>query len=133
MTNKPTYEELEQRVKELELEETEKKQTEQALEKEKYYLDQAQEIGNIGTWELDFQTNILFWTPETYRIFEIPVDTKLTYEFVLSLVYPDDQEYIDKNWQAALRGQPYDVEHRIIANGKIKWLREKSNSPDLTF
>ncbi len=130
MTDRLTYEELRHRVKELELEVTEKRQTEQALEKEKYYLDQAQEIGNIGTWEHDVQSDIGFWTPEIYKIFEVPLDTKLTIESILDLMHPDDREDMDKVWQAALCGQPYDVEHRIIANGKVKWLREKAK---LTF
>ncbi len=130
MTNKPTYEELEQRVKELALEVTRLKQVEQTLEKEKYYLDQAQEIGNIGTWEHDVQSDIGFWTPEIYNIFEVPMGTKLTIKSILELMHPDDQEDMAKVWQAALRGKPYDVEHRIIANGKVKWLREKAK---LTF
>jgi signal transduction histidine kinase len=50
----------------------------------------------------------------------------LTYETFLGAVHPQDREYVDQKWQAALRGEPYDIEHRIIVNGKIKGVREKA-------
>ncbi|MBL7111028.1 MAG: response regulator, partial [Bacteroidales bacterium] len=51
---------------------TERKQTEDKLLKNQYYLSKAQEIGIIGTWELDIQKNILIWTDESYKIFGVP-------------------------------------------------------------
>jgi PAS domain S-box-containing protein len=33
---------------------------------------------------------------------------------------------VDTRWNAALRGEPYDVEHRILADGRVKWVREKA-------
>jgi len=29
-------------------------------------------------------------------------------------------------WSAALRGEPYDIEHRIVVHGQVKWVREKA-------
>ena len=29
-------------------------------------------------------------------------------------------------WKAALAGTPYDIEHRIVANGQVKWVRERA-------
>ena len=29
-------------------------------------------------------------------------------------------------WEAGLRGEPYDIEHRIVADGQVKWVREKA-------
>lgn len=34
--------------------------------------------------------------------------------------------YVDTKWNAGLRGDLYDIEHRIIADGKTKWVREKA-------
>ena len=50
----------------------------------------------------------------------------MTYETFLSTVHPDDREYVDREWKAGLKGEPYDIEHRIMVNGKIKWVREKA-------
>ena len=52
---------------------SERRQAQEKLLKNSYYLKKAQEIGKIGTWELDINNNILFWTEENYKIFECRV------------------------------------------------------------
>ncbi len=89
-------------------------------------LKQAQAIGHVGNWRLDVQQNELFWSEENHRIFGIPDGTLLSYETFLDKVAPEDREYVNQMWQAALSGQPYDIEHRIIVDGKIKWVRERA-------
>ena len=66
------------------------------------------------------------WSDETYRIFRIPPGTPLTYDAFLSAVYPEDQGYVDQKWTAALGGTPYDIEHRILAESEVKWVRERA-------
>jgi len=50
----------------------------------------------------------------------------MTYEAFLSCVHPDDREYVDVKWQAALQGEAYDIEHRILVGGEVKWVCEKA-------
>jgi len=106
---------------------TDRKRAEEELEKQRYYLAKAQEMGRIGTWELDIRKNKLFWTEETYQIFGLDFETELTYEAFLDCVHPDDREYVDEKWQAALNNEPYYIEHRIIVDGKVKWVGEKAD------
>jgi PAS domain S-box-containing protein len=105
---------------------TERKQTEEALRTSQADLNRAQAVGHIGSWRLDVRSNQLTWSEENHRIFEVPEGTLMTYEFFLSTVHPDDRAYVDREWQAGLRGEPYDIEHRILVNGKLKWVREKA-------
>jgi signal transduction histidine kinase len=42
------------------------------------------------------------------------------------MVLPEDREYVDKSWQAAMRDGRYDIEHRTLVDGQTKWLREKA-------
>jgi PAS domain S-box-containing protein len=105
---------------------TERKQIEEALKTQQYYLEKAQEIGRIGTWELDVRQNILRWTDENYRVFGVPIGTELTYEVFLNCVHPDDRDYVHEKWTAALHHEPYDIEHRLVVDGNIKWVREKA-------
>ena len=105
---------------------TDLKRAEEALRNRTYFLQKAQEIGQIGTWDLDIKKNELLWTDENYRIFGVPIGTKLTYEIFLNCVHPDDREYVNKEWQAALNKKPYDIEHRLLVDGKVKWVREKA-------
>lgn len=87
-------------------------------------LKRAQAVAHSGSWHLDTGNNKLSWSDETYRIFGIPPDSELTYEKFLSLVHPDDRKLVDDNWAAALKGASYDVEHRIIVEGKTRWMHE---------
>jgi len=34
--------------------------------------------------------------------------------------------YVDTKWKAALEGNPYDIEHRVMADGEVRWVREKA-------
>lgn len=105
---------------------TRRKQTEQALRESQEDLKRAQVVGQIGSWRLDVQRNVLSWSDENYRIFGVPEGTALTYESFLNAIHPADREYVDRQWQAGLEGEPYDIEHRIVANGQVKWVREKA-------
>ena len=75
---------------------------------------------------MDVLRNELTWSDENHHIFGIPKETTMTYETFLSTVHPDDREYVDTKWKAALAGEPYDIEHRIVVDGQIKWVREKA-------
>jgi PAS domain S-box-containing protein len=105
---------------------TESKKTEQALIQSRLNLDRAQEVGKMGWWKLDTQKNVLTWSDENYRIFELSKDIPLTYETFLGTIHSDDRAYVDKMWASAMQGHPYDIEHRIVTGGKVKWVREKA-------
>ena len=99
---------------------------EEALRQSRADFERAQEVAQIGSWRLDVRRNILTWSDETYRIFGIPLKAPLTYETFLGAVHPDDRQYVDTHWKAAMAGAPYSIEHRIIVDGQIKWVREKA-------
>lgn len=105
---------------------TERKKALEALRESQSDLNRAQAVAKTGSWRLDVQHNILLWSDEAYRMFGIPKGTPLTYETFLGAVHPDDKKYVDQKWKAALSGENYDIEHRIIVNGEVKWVREKA-------
>lgn len=102
------------------------RQAMQKLEETKTDLDRAQDVAHVGSWRMDVRHNVLEWSEENYRIFGIPTGTPLTYESFLSTVHPDDRKYVDSKWRAGLRGEPYDIEHRLMIDGRNKWVREKA-------
>ncbi|MBI5012445.1 MAG: PAS domain S-box protein, partial [Methylocystis sp.] len=101
---------------------TKRKLAEEALQQSRNDLDRAQEVGKIGWWRLDVRRNVLTWSDENHRIFGVPRGTPLTYDNFLSLVHPDDRADVDAKWQAGLRGEPYDIEHRIVSGRDVKWV-----------
>src|SRR5690606_25703259 len=84
----------------------------------------------VGSWRLDVRNNMLRWSDEVYRIFGVAPGAPMTYDAFLARVHPDDREYVDREWNAALHGHPYDIEHRIVVDGAVRWVREKA---DLEF
>ena len=96
----------------------------EALSESQGDLRRAQKMAQIGSWRLDVRRDALTWCDETYRIFGIPLGTPLSYEKFLATVHPEDREYVDRQWTAALKGEPYDIEHRIVVGDTIKWVRE---------
>ncbi len=108
------------------IESSKRKEIEKALRESREDLNRAQEVGNIGSWHMGLGKNELTWSDENYRIFGIPKSAPLSYETFLSKVHPDDREYVDEKWKEGMAGEPYDIEHRIIAEGKIKWVSEKA-------
>ena len=82
-------------------------ETETALRRSQEDLDRAQMVGQIGSWRMDVQRNVLSWSDESYRIFGLPPGTPVTYETLLSAVNPDDRSHIDRKLQLPLPGEPY--------------------------
>ncbi len=105
---------------------TERKQAEEALRESEADLNRAQSVANTGSWHLDIRRNTLFWSAETYRIFGVSADMPLTYESFLTCVHPEDREFVECSWQAAVQGARYDIEHRIVVNDQVKWVRERA-------
>jgi len=127
MEQKPTYEKLQIRLKEAESQLQNYKEMQKTLENERYHLEQAQEIGGIGTWEVDVLTDELTWTPQMYKMLNIPIQDGIKLDTVLTdLMNHEDQQILNAKWAGALEGVPYDFEHRAIVNGEKRWFREKS-------
>jgi PAS domain S-box-containing protein len=89
-------------------------------------LKRAQTVALTGSWRLDVRENKLTWSDEAYRIFGVSDGTAMTYESFLSHIHPDDRRYVEQKWEAALKGEKYDIEHRIVVEGQIKWVRERA-------
>jgi sigma-B regulation protein RsbU (phosphoserine phosphatase) len=105
---------------------TERKLGEEALRESEANLNRAQEIAHIGSWHLDVARNRLTWSNEVFRMFGVPQGRPLTYEGFTEMIHPEDREIVDRAWTAALHGAPYDIEHRIVVGGELKWVRERA-------
>lgn len=99
---------------------------EESLRENREDLNRAQAVARTGSWRLNVLKNRLWWSDEAHRIFGISPSDPMSYETFLETIHPDDREYVDREWKAGLNGAPYDIEHRIIAHGNVKWVREKA-------
>ena len=104
----------------------ERRRAEDALRESEANLTKAQAIAHIGSWHLDVTRDRLTWSDEVFRIFGMTGGTPLTYESFLDSIHPADRKAVDAAWTATTRGAPYDIEHRIVAGGIVKWVRERA-------
>lgn len=105
---------------------TERKAAEALLRDKEADLSRAQAIVHMGSWHVDMLKNKVTWSDETYRIYGVSPGTPLDLDFFVSCVHPDDRDKVLQHWNAAIQGEPYLVEHRIIVGDKIKWIREQA-------
>lgn len=103
-----------------------RKQAEKLLRDSEADLRRAQAVSQTGNWRLDIQRNELIWSDENHHIFGIAKAVPMTYETFLSTVHPDDVAFVSESWLSALRGIPYDIEHRIVVGGETEWVRERA-------
>lgn len=72
-------------------------------------------------------SNVLTWSDENYRIFEIdPEISGASYETFLNAVHPEDRDWVNKAYTDSVRDQaPYNIEHRLqMPDGRIKYVNE---------
>lgn len=94
---------------------TEQRHMEEKLRESQASLEEAQRIASLGSWDLDPRTGSFFWSAETFRILGLPPDTMPSREAFLNAVHPQDRDAVARALSAALhRGQPCDLEHRIV-------------------
>jgi len=87
-------------------------------------LNEAQKLAKVGSWRLNIEENMLVWSDETYRIFGIDKTTQLTYKLFIKCIHPSDTQKVDNAWKSALQGEDYNIEHRVLVNNELKWVRE---------
>lgn len=107
---------------------TERKAAEAQLRESEARLAEAQRIARIGSWELDLRSNVLTWSDEAYRIFEIDRSKFGTsYEAFLDAIHPEDRAVVDRAYKVSLETRtPYGIVHRLrMADGRVKHVEER--------
>lgn len=102
---------------------TEARKYQQMLQRQQEQLKAAQQQASLGSWFIDMKKNIVEWSDEAHRIFALPLDKEPVYEDFVKRIHPDDLSFVNKAWEDALTGKGYDIEHRILVNGKEKWIK----------
>ncbi|HIK40650.1 PAS domain-containing protein [Thermoleptolyngbya sp. M55_K2018_002] len=96
------------------------------------HLQEAQRIGNIGSWEFDVQTEQITWSEQVFHIFrrDLALGTPEDFATLQQLVYPSDREFHAQTVQTLMdTHQPYDVEFRICrGDGSIGHVQSKGEA-----
>jgi predicted ATPase/signal transduction histidine kinase/GAF domain-containing protein len=99
---------------ELRVENSERQRAEAELRRNEAYLREAQKLSHTGTFSWRPSSAEIYWTEETYRIFEFDPAVTPTVERVLSRVHPEDVAYFRQmRGRAADAGQDLVYEYRL--------------------
>lgn len=82
-------------------------------------------IATIGSWTYDLSTELVSWSDESYRIFDIPPGTDITLELALS-IYPEHERLFVRSLMehALTDGKSFDEELDIVTDlGTTKRVR----------
>jgi PAS domain S-box-containing protein len=106
-------------------ERTERKRAEEALRRSEAYLAEAQRLSHTGSFGWDVSSGEIYWSQETFRIFEYDPATQPTVELVHQRTHPEDRalvrQVIDRVSQER---NAFDFEHRLLMpNGPVKYVR----------
>jgi PAS domain S-box-containing protein len=100
------------------------KRIEAALLHSEMYLTEAQRLSCTGSFGWSVADGNLFWTDETYRIFQYDRVTKPTLELIVQRTHPDDRAAVQKTIDDASRtGRDFDHEYRLLMpDGSVKYV-----------
>ncbi|NTV13699.1 MAG: PAS domain S-box protein [Desulfobulbaceae bacterium] len=104
---------------------TNRRTVEDALRRSEAELAAAQALAHIGSWRLLLADDGEQWSgsAELYQIYGYPRDMQLTMQTGEGRMHPDDRAPVAAAWMAALKGEgPNEWDHRIVVDGRIKWL-----------
>jgi len=115
------------------------KESERIISEQFEKLNEAQHIAMIGSWEWNLQTNHVWWSDETYRIFGVtPQNFVPSFEANGKFIHPDDVANYGKSFEHSFQtGEPLNVEFRLVTNdgllkhcnGKGKIIYDDSGHP----
>lgn len=89
-------------------------------------LRRVQRIGGLGSWTIDLASGELTWSEQVHRLLGVDRDEPVSFERFLAQVHPQDRERVVTAWDGAIESRRYDVEHRVVVGGEVRWFRSSA-------
>ncbi|MGA2287901.1 ATP-binding protein [Bradyrhizobium sp.] len=108
---------------------TERKKAEAAFSRSEMYLAEAQRLSRTGSFGWDPASGKIYWSSETFRIFECEPTVEPTIELVLERTQTDDRMRLRQIIErASIERSGFTAEHRLLmADGSVKYVRAVAN------
>ncbi len=92
---------------------------------------EMEELANIGAWEVNLETGVLYWSAQTKKIHEVPADYEPKLETAINFYHEgaDRDEIVEVVERAIQFGEPWSREVRLKTyNGNIKWVATRGKA-----
>ena len=106
-------------------ERAERKRAEESLRDSETYLAEAQRLSHTGSFGWNVSSGEIYWSEETYKIFEYDRAVKPTLESVFRRIHPDERDRVQQTIDRAAEARAnLDFEHRfLMPDGSVKYVR----------
>jgi DNA-binding NtrC family response regulator len=106
-------------------ERAERKQAGEELRRNQAYLAEAQKLSRTGSFGWNVAKGEVYWSEESFRIFECPRETKVRIATVIERTHPEDRSGLQELMQRVSREETeFDFEHRLLTpDGSVKYVR----------
>src|SRR3984885_3579516 len=103
---------------------TERKNSERQLRRSEAYLAEAQRLSHTGSFGWSIPSGEVFWSEETFQIFQYDQTTPPTVELVLQRVHPEDAALVKQTIERASQdGKDFEHEYRLLMpDGSLKYV-----------
>jgi C4-dicarboxylate-specific signal transduction histidine kinase len=110
----------------------ERRRTEQKLQQSEAYLAEAQKVSHSGSFGWHIVSGKIYWSDETFRIFEFPPATQPTLELVFDRIHPEDRQFVRELVSTATRERKdFDFEHRLLMpDESVKYVHIEARALD---
>jgi PAS domain S-box-containing protein len=104
---------------------TEKEHLSEEIRRREAYLSEAQRLSHTGSFGWRVSTGEIFFSEETFQIFQVDRTTKPTLELALQRVHPEDATLLKQIFErASQEGKDLDHEYRLVMpDGSLKYVR----------
>ena len=94
------------------------------LQRSETFLAQGQSISHTGSFGWNVSSGEIYWSEETYKIFEYDRAVKPTVELAFQRIHPDDRGHVQQTIDRVTNEKSdFDFEHRLLMpDGSVKYL-----------
>jgi PAS domain S-box-containing protein len=105
-------------------ERAERRRAEESLRQSETYLAEAQRLSRTGSFGWNVSSGEIYWSEETYKIFDYDRAVKPTLELAFQRIHPDDRDLVQRTIDHASGARTnLDFEHRLLMpDGSVKYL-----------
>jgi PAS domain S-box-containing protein len=94
------------------------------LQRSQAFLAEGQSISHTGSFGWSVLSGEIYWSEETYNIFEHDRAAKPTLEWIMQRIHPDDRDRVQQTRdRVSAAGADFDLENRLLmADGSVKYV-----------
>ncbi len=107
---------------------TERKQAEDALRRSEATLTRAQQVANLGSWELDLTTGKSRWSDQVFRMLGLdPATVEPGAGTLMDLIEPADRELERSGLELAKTRGRYQAVYRVRVAGEVRTIQSQGD------